>query len=191
MVLDYVYKNKNITQRVISKHLGVAVSMINKYLDDYEGKGYLIKNYISSKQIFYSLTKRGVERKNLLNIQYLNASQHVHHSAKENIVLFLNQIINKGFKRILMYGAGEVAEIMLQVIKNDKTIPLRVTAVVDDDKTKLSKSIVNTPIIMSDEIYDTVHEGILISSYTHSKVIYDKLIKLGYDNKKILRFFDN
>jgi DNA-binding MarR family transcriptional regulator len=36
MILDLIEKNANITQREISNAIGVAVSMINSYLDEYE-----------------------------------------------------------------------------------------------------------------------------------------------------------
>ena len=36
MILDMIEKNKNITQREMSKEIGVAVSMINDYLNIYE-----------------------------------------------------------------------------------------------------------------------------------------------------------
>ena len=66
----------------------------------------------------------------------MNASQEVFNSAKENIVMFLNQIIDKGFKNILLYGAGEVAEILLNVIYTDHEIPLKVMGIIDDDLNK-------------------------------------------------------
>ena len=36
MILDLIEKNKDITQREIAKHLGIAVSLVNAYLDEYE-----------------------------------------------------------------------------------------------------------------------------------------------------------
>lgn len=35
MILDLIEKNKDITQGEISKSIGVAVSMVNDYLDEY------------------------------------------------------------------------------------------------------------------------------------------------------------
>ena len=88
-----------------------------------------------------------MERRKLLNIWYLKSSHEVYLSAKDNIIKFLNQIINKGFKKILLYGAGEVAEIMLQVMNDDNNIPLEVLAVIDDDINRQNEIIVNLPII--------------------------------------------
>ena len=136
MILDLIEKNKNITQREIGESIEVAVSMINNYLDEYEEKGLIKRKYHSTKTVEYFVTKKGVERKKLLNIRYLKDSQIVYQSAKNNIISFLNQIVDKGFKKILLYGAGEVAEILLQPIVLDKNIPIKVLAIIDDDINK-------------------------------------------------------
>jgi len=190
MILDLIEKNKNITQREIGESIEVAVSMINNYLDEYEEKGLIKRKYHSTKTVEYFVTKKGVERRKLLNIQYLKDSQIVYQSAKNNIISFLNQIVDKGFKKILLYGAGEVAEIILDVIKGETKIPLQALAVIDDDENKTNHKIVNTKIINISQINEFEHDGILISSYTHNKTIYNKLINFGYDNLKILQFFE-
>ena len=58
----------------MSLAIGVAVSMINAYIDDYEQKGYIKRKYRSTKTVEYFVTKRGDERKKVLNISYLNES---------------------------------------------------------------------------------------------------------------------
>ena len=189
MLLDMIEKNSNITQRDMSATLGVALSMINSYLDEYETHGFINRKYKSPKTVEYFITNKGIERKKLLNISYLDATQKVYRSAKENIVMFLNQIIEKGFKNILLYGAGEVAEILLNVIYTDHDIPLKVLAIIDDDIKKQGSNLINTKITGVENIKNFNHDGILISSYTNSKEIYDKLIKINYDKNKILRFF--
>jgi predicted transcriptional regulator len=40
MILDLIEKNPSLTQREIGDAIGVAVSMVNAYLDEYEEKGY-------------------------------------------------------------------------------------------------------------------------------------------------------
>jgi DNA-binding MarR family transcriptional regulator len=191
MILDLVEKDANITQREISKTIGVAVSMINSYLDSYEKNGLIRRKKHSTKTVEYFVTKKGMERRKLLNIWYLKSSHEVYLSAKDNIIKFLNQIINKGFKKILLYGAGEVAEIMLQVMNDDNNIPLEVLAVVDDDASKQNETIVNKPVISSVHINSFDHDGILVSSYKHHDAINSKLGLINYNKNNIINFFDN
>lgn len=189
MILDLIAKEPDITQRVMSRRLNVSVSMINTYLDIYENNGLIKRDYVSSKDVNYSITKNGMERLKLLNFGYLKASQSVYRSAKENVVSFLNQIIQKGFKKILLYGAGEVAESLLQVIRNDRTIPISIEALIDDDPKKQGLLLWNTPVIKEEDIGLFPHDGILISSYLNNEQIYQKLLAIKYDKKKIVRFF--
>jgi len=189
MILDLISKDPKITQRALAKAINVSVSMINSYLDECELKGFVHKEYITNKIVDYNITKKGIERMQYLNIGYLNASQKVYHYAKQNIFSFLNQVIIKGFKNILLYGAGEVAEIMLQAINDDARIPINIEAVIDDEESKQGKIIVNKLIINPRELNNYEHDGILISSYTNRDTIYKKLKEINYDENRILQFF--
>lgn len=188
-ILDIIEKEKKTTQREISDNLNVSVSLINKYIEDYEKKKLLKRNYLSSKTINYIITKKGLERKKLLNIWYLKSSIHIYESAKLNIISFLKNISRKGYKNILLYAAGEVAEIILDVIENDKSTHLNVMAVIDDDIKKENNTIKNKSIINVENISEFRHDGILISSYTNRKKIYNNLLRKNYDAKKIIQFF--
>lgn len=190
MILDLIEKDAKITQREISKKVGIAVSMVNSYLDDYEKKGLIKMKRHSTKNVEYFVTKKGMERRKLLNIWYLKSSHEVYLSAKDNIIKFLDQIIKKGFKKILLYGAGEVAEIMLQVINVDNKIPLEVVAVIDDDLNRLDQAIVNLPIIRKENIGAYEHDGILVSSYKHHEAIRKNLVEINYPLDGILEFFE-
>jgi len=190
MILDLIEKDAHITQRQMASSIGVAVSLINSYLDEYEQKGYIKRKYLSTKTVEYFVSKKGLERRKLLNIWYLKSSHEVYLSAKDNIIKFIYQIIDKGFEKILLYGAGEVAEIILYVINDDNQIPLEVLAVIDDDINRHDKSIVNLPIISIDEIYRYKHDGILVSSYKNHETINKNLEHFNYLKEQIINFFD-
>src|SRR5690554_5163137 len=190
MILDLIEKDPNVTQRVLSDSIGASVSMINSYIDEYESKGFLKRVYISNKNVKYKITKKGIERKKLLNIDYLKSSHDIYNSAKENILYFITQIIDKGYKNLLLYGAGEVAELFLLVLNDKELSPINILAIIDDDEKKQGHFLVNYPIINKDDIKKYKHDGILISSYRNRDVIYNNLLSIGYNKKNILMFFD-
>ena len=189
MILDLIEKDAHITQRAMSEELGVAVSMINQYLDTYEDKGYIRRHYISTKTVEYFITKKGIERKKFLNISYLNASQKVYQSAKENIVIFLDSLMESGYKDIYLYGAGEVAEILLQVVSNEKTVSINILGVIDDDQKKQGSNLFGYPIIGFSQVNEKNYDGILISSYGHSETLLNKLLDNKLEKNKIIGFF--
>jgi DNA-binding MarR family transcriptional regulator len=191
MILDLIEKNKDITQRELASHLGIAVSMVNLLLDSLEKDHLLKRKKASSKVVDYVLTKQGFERRKLLNIWYLKSSQDIYMSAKDNILLFIHQIIAKGYKKILLYGAGEVAEILVRVLNEDNDIPLEVLAVVDDNPNRYDQKLLQLPIIKKESIVEYKHDGILISSYTHQFKIKESLLSIGYKKEHIINFFDS
>jgi DNA-binding MarR family transcriptional regulator len=190
MILDLIEKDANITQREISKTIGVAVSMINSYLDSYEKNGLIRRKKHSTKTVEYFVTKKGMERRKLLNIWYLKSTQQVYQSASNNILEFLNDLVKKGYKNILLYPAGEVTEIILKVINETPTCNINVMAIVDDDKDKCDKLLLNKKIILKEDIIKYKHDSILVSSYKHHKVLLENLLSLGYPKNKISQFFD-
>ena len=86
MILDLIEKNVHVTQREMAASIGVAVSMINGYLDSYEKKGLIRRKKHSTKTVEYFVTKKGSERRKVLNISYLSNSLKIYKSAKDPIV---------------------------------------------------------------------------------------------------------
>jgi FlaA1/EpsC-like NDP-sugar epimerase len=189
MILDLIEKTRHITQRDMSTHVGISLAMINLFLNEYESSGLIKRHKHTSKTVEYVLTKKGIERRKLLNIWYLKSSLDVYISAKNNMITFLQAIIEKGYKKILLYGAGEVAEIMIRVMNDDKSLPLEVLAVIDDNKT-LDQFVLHVPIIKKETIQTYPHDGILVSSYTHHEAIRKTLLSINYPKEHILEFFE-
>lgn len=189
MILDMVEKNPKITQREIATYLGVAVSMINDHLEIFEKKGLIKRKKYSTKTVEYFVTKKGTERRKVLNIGYLNATKELYFQAKDTFEKFLAQVKEKGFTNILLYGAGEVSEMILHAIMTSKTNEVNVLAVIDDDLNKIGQKIGNYVIIPRESIRDFEHDGILISTYTKKDVIKEKLLMIDYPIENIIEFF--
>ena len=78
---------------------------------------------------------------------------------------------------------------LLSVLNSDQSIDLGVIAVIDDDNKKIGKKILDKDIISLNEITNLSYDGILISTYTHTDAIYQKLIEQNIDKEKIVSFF--
>jgi predicted transcriptional regulator len=189
MLLDVIEKQPSITQRAMSQSLNVAVSMINSYLSEYEEKGFLIRKYQSAKIVEYEVTKDGKERRKLLNIWYLDASQRIYAAAKNNIQKFLSTFKNKNYKNIALYGAGEFTQIILDTIQKDFKDEVFIQVIIDDDVLKQGTYLNGLPIKSLDSIYIDSIDGILVSSYTHHQVMLQKLKDHAVKPSKIIQFF--
>ena len=187
MILDLIEKDANITQREISNTIGVAVSMVNSYLDDYEKESLIKKKKYSTKKVEYLITKAGKKRKRFLNIQYLHAAQKLYDEAKRNIVDFLIKQLSKEVKSLVIYGAGEVSSIIIETIRNSH-IDLDIPCIIDDDFNKQGKTFNGIKVCDMSQLNQTEYDAVLVSSYSYHRIMYEKLLK-QVDKNKIISYF--
>lgn len=189
LLLQHIEKKPDTTQHEIASVMGGAPSMVNVYIDRFEANGYLIRDYKSAKIVYYNITPEGVKRKNYLAITYFHELLELYRLAEESVENFLLRLEEKGYINVLVYGAGEVAETIVGVIKRRIDKPLKVLAFIDDDKDKQGKNLLGYKIISRDEINEYQHDGIIITSYTFEDEITNRLKEVGYPKDKVERFF--
>lgn len=188
-LLKFIEEKPITSQQEIAKIIGSAASMVNVYMDKFEDKGYLVRDYKSLKVVHYNITPKGIKRKNYLSINYLNELILLYRLAEENIEIFLKKLEGKGYKEILFYGAGEVAETILKVAKKYAQGFLKIVALVDDDSDLVGKEMLGVPIIAREEIINYSHDAMVITSYTYEDEIIGRLREIGYEEGKVERFF--
>lgn len=86
MLLQYIEKNPNTTQKEMGDLVGAAPSMVNVYLNEYEEKNYIEREYISPRKVNYKITSEGIKRKNFLIINYVHELLKLYRLAKENVL---------------------------------------------------------------------------------------------------------
>ena len=189
IILQHLEENEDTTQKELAEIVNAAPSMINVYINDYEEKGYIVREYISLKIVKYKITSDGVRRKNFLLITYLHELMKLYKLAKENIERFLCNLEENGYKNILLYGAGEVAETILSVIRDKETLSISIVGLIDDDLFLQDKMLMGYKIISLKEVEEYNHDAIVITSYTYEDSIRKRLEEVGYDHGKVVRFF--
>ena len=187
MILDLIEKNKDITQRELSSRLGVSVSMVNLLLDSIEQEGFVIRKKYNSKTVEYILTKKGTDRKKNLNIRYLSSAQKLYNDAKDNIVKFLLNQIDNHVKRLILYGAGDVSNIIIETILSNN-LEIEIPCIIDDDPFKQNHDLLGVPICNVEALKSTSYDAVMVSSYAHHEIIYNKLTKL-VNKSNIISYF--
>ena len=189
LLLQHIEKNPDTTQKAIASVIDAAPSMVNLYIDNLEEKNHMNRDYKSAKTVNYHITLEGIKRKNYLSIRYFHELLALYRLAEQNIEDFLRKIEEKGCKKVLFYGAGEVAETILGIIKARTDKNLQVLAIVDDKEELQGMSLLGYKIIPRDEIEDYTHDAVVITSYTFEDDIKDQLKEIGYPKEKIEFFF--
>lgn len=189
LLLQHIENNPDTTQKEIAEIINGAPSMVNVYIGELEEKNYLVREYQSSKIVYYKITPEGFKRMNYLLITYIRELLDLYKLAKENVEKFLVRVENRGRKNILLYGAGEVAETIIGVIRGRENPGLSILAIVDDDMKKVGKEILGYKIISRDDIDNYTHDAIIITSYTFEDEIIGRLKEIEYPEDRIIRFF--
>ncbi len=189
IILEYIEDNADVTQKELAKVANAAPSMINVYIEELEEKGYMKREYISAKVVNYLITPKGIQRKNFLLITYMRELLDLYHMAKRNVETFLKGLEAKGYKDLLLYGAGEVAETMIGVIRDKEETKVNVLAIIDDDVEKQGKEMMGYRVIAVDEIGEYEHDAVVITSYTFEDEIMGRLREVGYGMDRVVRFF--
>ncbi|MDP3385843.1 MAG: winged helix-turn-helix transcriptional regulator [Eubacteriales bacterium] len=188
-LLQHIESKFDCTQKELSEVVGAAVSMINQYINRLEEQGMITRKYHSPKTVHYFITPEGLKRKNYLLITYTKELLDLYKLAKSNVKSYIFEVKDKHYQKILLYGAGEVAETILSVLRDTEENALQVVAIIDDDQEKIGRTLMGYPIISSKDIDDYKHDVIVVTSYSYEETILGNLERIGCDMARVERFF--
>jgi DNA-binding MarR family transcriptional regulator len=111
-VLTSIERDSAITQRKLAGDLGIALGLANAYLRRCARKGLIKVSQVPLNRYAYYLTPQGFAEKGRLTAEYLSVSFNFFRRARGDCVALLQQCRSeRGWRRVALYGAGELAEI--------------------------------------------------------------------------------
>jgi DNA-binding MarR family transcriptional regulator len=110
-LLNAVHDNSSITQRSVASDLGIALGLTNAYLKRCIRKGFIKVQQIPSNRYAYYLTPQGFAEKTRLTADYLAYSFTFFRRARQQCTESLDECERKGWHRIALAGASDLAEI--------------------------------------------------------------------------------
>jgi len=111
-VLTEVHRDSAATQRQIAGNLGIALGMANAYLKRCVKKGLVKVTQAPANRYLYYLTPAGFAEKTALTADYLSQSFDFFRTARSHCAEILAQADSRGWRRMALVGASELAEIM-------------------------------------------------------------------------------
>ena len=110
-VLTAVEAGEIVSQLALSRRVGIAVGLMNALLKRAIRKGYVKARSAPAKRYAYYLTPKGFTEKSRLVAEYLDASLAFFRDARAQYLELFQRASALGQKRIVLAGAGEIAEI--------------------------------------------------------------------------------
>ena len=134
-ILQAIAAGGRVTQRSLSSDLGVALGLTNLLIRRLVGKGYVRMTGMGTRHVRYLMTPAGRSALTRATRLSLENTIHLYTQTREQIRASLFEISARcpadaaGEKRVVFYGAGDVAEIAyISMQRTDLTL----VAVVDD-----------------------------------------------------------
>jgi DNA-binding MarR family transcriptional regulator len=110
-MLSAVEQDNAVTQRRLARELGIALGLANAYLKRCARKGFIKIRKVPLNRYGYYLTPRGFAEKSRLTAKYLAVSFDFFRTARRDCTAVMAECRARGWRRIALWGAGELAEI--------------------------------------------------------------------------------
>jgi len=169
VIMSEVADNETVTQRELSKKLGISVSTVNVLMNKMIREGLIKMTQVSQKQVLYMLTPVGMMEKAKKTVGYLKAHYRAIYETKEKIKSVLDELCREHDVIYVLMGNDEMSEILAIAVdeyknKHKKSNICKIHSVIDMEVKEY-----NTPIL----VYMNVNEKAYIEyeDITNVKVI--------------------
>ncbi|MEK6691954.1 MAG: winged helix-turn-helix transcriptional regulator [Nitrospirota bacterium] len=181
LLLEELSKGNVVTQRDLSKSLGIALGLINSYLKNLVSKGYITVTAIPKKRYKYYLTPKGFTEKTRLTYHHLQNFTNLYKTARRDFQELFHVLEKDGVKDLIFCGVDEVAEIAYLSLKE---VNIRLIAIMDDEKA--GEKFFEYDVLSLNRIDEQLREPIVITKF-HDEGMYQRLINIGIGSEKIYR----
>lgn len=171
-LLSAVGESSALTQRGVARQLGIALGLANAYLKRCVKKGYVKIKQVPPNRYAYYLTAKGFAEKSRLTAEYLSYSFRFFREARKQCTALLAECAERGWERLALAGAGDLAEIAILCAREHS---VTLVAVVDD-KVGL-KTFAGLPVVAAFGALDGVVDAVIVTGVEAPQATFDALVK--------------
>lgn len=121
-IMSEIAENEKITQRELSKTLGVSVSTVNVLITKMIREGLIKMTQVSQKQVLYMLTPAGMMEKAKKTVSYLKIHYRAIYETKEKIKIILNELAQRYDVIFVLMSDSELSQIIEITIDEYKIV---------------------------------------------------------------------
>jgi len=184
MLLDEISKGEPLSQRDLSKRLGIALGLVNSYMKNLVAKGYITVKTIPAKRYAYYLTPKGFTEKTRLTYHLLQDYTRIYREARTNLKRLFKAMSDSGARRVVFAGVDEVAEIAYLTLQETN---LELTGVVDEEKA--GEIFFGKMIRPLEELTEMDYDCVVITSYLKRERLLRDLREDGVDERMVRVIF--
>lgn len=178
--LEEIDQNPELTQRQLSRKMGVALGVGNLLLKNLAKKGYIKVTHLSWKRWIYVVTPKGMTRKLNLTLAYIESFLGHYRRVKKILKENLNSLTLNKESRVAIIGTGELAELAYLALLDIGVDEIDIYGDEDDKPIFLGMDVryvnnmeVNgySKIVVTSEDIGSVHTVLKEQSYDSNKIV--------------------
>ncbi len=164
-ILEKIENGGHLTQRDLSREVGIALGLVNHLLKKMVKKGWVKIKNIDAKKIRYLITPEGAKEKSSLLYKRVESTIHFYLEAKKVIKEKVQHLKNEGVKSVSIYGINHIAEVLFIVLKE---LGLELDCVVDNNKK--GKEWFGYKVINMDEFLKSNTSVLILASFNKDEI---------------------
>lgn len=169
-ILTAVENDSDKSQRALARDAEIALGLTNAYLKRCIRKGWIKVREAPARRYLYYITPKGFSEKTRLTAEYMANSFEMFRNTREQCDRLAKQCKERGFQRIALIGAGDLAEIAALSGLNSN---IEIVAVVDPLSNQ--SQLAGFPVIRSLEEAGTV-DAVMITDIRAPQEAYESLV---------------
>jgi DNA-binding MarR family transcriptional regulator len=180
-LLEEIEKNHSPSQRQLARHLDISLGLVNSFIKRLAHKGYFKVTHVPKNRVRYILTPKGVAEKSRLTYEYIKLSYVFFKDARKKMQKLMKDLESQGVKRVIFFGATELAEIAYLSLQNTN---IELTAVLDD--LNVGKRFFDHMVQATGLLESAIFDRILLTTSEFQDLIPDRLQKFGIAEDRVV-----
>jgi len=180
LLLDEISRDERLTQRELSKKLGLALGLVNSYLKNLVSRGYITVSTIPRQRYSYYLTPRGLAEKSRLTYRHLQNFTNLYKVARKDFQRLFESLEGSKLNKIVFCGVDETAEIAYLSLMERK---MTLAGVVDDEK---KGNFFSFPVRAIEDIGGIEYDVVVITSFRGGNDMKERLKDVGVAEGRIV-----
>lgn len=186
-LLSEVEDNPLVSQRQLSRRVGIALGLTNVLLRNLIQKGYIRASKASWKGWLYSVTPEGFSYKIRLTVNYIHRVLAHYQNVRQSLREQLEPLALNEESRVAIYGTGEFAELVYLALRE---IGIEEIGIFDADS-RANGKFLGMQVLDHAALRAGDFDRVVIATLNLSEQDHAELQELNVSPEKLVFFFEN
>ncbi len=148
-------ENPSQSQRSLAHKLNISLGLTNSILQNLIHRGWIKAQKLTGRKILYLITPKGMVQAANFIYDRVRETQHYYQHAKDLLTTHFTNLYDKGARRAVIYGTGQLAEITYLSLLDS---PLKFHSIITDDPILSQKKFLGHEVLTLSEFAQKISE---------------------------------